>query len=178
MEEILIALLKKDAKLLTRRNEFIDVLDAEVPPKYRRQYMAVRQALELNVGEIFSLKNNDFNAAKSDVEKILKDSGMQEVHINAVLEIFEKILANLPQKIDDEENFEPTETFSTNKKVDFDKNNNKINKINSVSPSSVSDVAYLSYLMRMDYDLDDYDEFLEIHPSTDSNYKIIKTMWL
>ncbi len=63
-------------------------------------------------------------------------------------------------------------------KVDFDKNNNKINKINSVSPSSVSDVAYLSYLMRMDYDLDDYDEFLEIHPSTDSNYKIIKTMWL
>ena len=24
----------------------------------------------------------------------------------------------------------------------------------------------------MDYDLDDYDEFLEIHPSTDTNYKI------
>ena len=62
--------------------------------------------------------------------------------------------------------------------VEFDKKNNKINRINSISPSSTSDVAYLSYLMRMDYDLDDYGEFLEIHPSTDSNYKIIKNMWL
>ena len=62
--------------------------------------------------------------------------------------------------------------------VDFDKNKNKIQKINSISPSSVSDVAYLAHLMRMDYDLDDYSEFLEIHPSTDTNYKIIKNMWL
>ncbi|MEE0901054.1 MAG: FAD-dependent oxidoreductase, partial [Methanobrevibacter sp.] len=62
--------------------------------------------------------------------------------------------------------------------VEFDKKNNKINRINSISPSSTSDVAYLSYLMRMDYDLDDYGDFLEIHPSTDSNYKIIKNMWL
>ena len=62
--------------------------------------------------------------------------------------------------------------------VEFDKEKNKINRINHVSPSSVSDIAYLSYLMRMDYDLDDYAEFLEIHPSTDTNYKIIKTMWL
>ena len=62
--------------------------------------------------------------------------------------------------------------------VEFDKKNNKINKINSISPSSVSDVAYLSYLMRENYDLDDYGDFLEIHPSTDSNYKIIKNMWL
>ena len=62
--------------------------------------------------------------------------------------------------------------------IEFDKAKNKINKINHISPSSVSDVAYLSYLMRMDYDLDDYAEFLEIHPSTDTNYKIIKNMWL
>ena len=62
--------------------------------------------------------------------------------------------------------------------IEFDSKNNKINKINSISPSSVSDVAYLSYLMRMEYDLDDYDEFLEIHPSSDTNYKIIKNMWL
>ena len=62
--------------------------------------------------------------------------------------------------------------------IDFDKNKNKINRINSISPSSTSDVAYLSYMMRMDYDLDDYGEFLEIHPSTDTNYKIIKNMWL
>ena len=62
--------------------------------------------------------------------------------------------------------------------VEFDKSKNKINRISHISPSSVSDVAYLSYLMRMDYDLEDYGEFLEIHPSTDTNYKIIKTMWL
>lgn len=62
--------------------------------------------------------------------------------------------------------------------IEFDKAKNKINKINHISPSSVSDISYLSYLMRMDYDLDDYAEFLEIHPSTDTNYKIIKTMWL
>ena len=62
--------------------------------------------------------------------------------------------------------------------IDFDKNNNKINRINSISPSSTSDIAYLSYLMRMDYDLDDYGEFLEVHPSTDTNYKIIKNLWL
>ena len=62
--------------------------------------------------------------------------------------------------------------------IEFDKAKNKINSINHISPSSVSDVAYLSYLMRMDYDLDDYDDFLEIHPSTDTNYKIIKNMWL
>ncbi|MFM5883441.1 FAD-dependent oxidoreductase [Methanobrevibacter gottschalkii] len=62
--------------------------------------------------------------------------------------------------------------------IEFDKKNNKINRINSISPSSVSDVAYLSYIMRMKYDLNDYDEFLEIHPSTDTNYKIIKNMWL
>ncbi|WP_298522538.1 NAD(P)/FAD-dependent oxidoreductase [uncultured Methanobrevibacter sp.] len=62
--------------------------------------------------------------------------------------------------------------------VEFDKKNNKVNRINSISPSSTSDVAYQAYLMRMGYDLDDYGDFLEIHPSTDSNYKIIKNMWL
>ena len=62
--------------------------------------------------------------------------------------------------------------------VEFDKKNNKINKINSISPSSVSDVAYLSYLMRIDSPLDEYSNFLEIHPSTDTNYKIIKNLWL
>ena len=62
--------------------------------------------------------------------------------------------------------------------VEFDKKNNKVNRINSISPSSVGDVAYQAHLMRMDYDLDDYSEFLEIHPSSDSTYKIIKNMWL
>ncbi len=63
-------------------------------------------------------------------------------------------------------------------KITFDKKENKIKKINSISPSSVSDVAYLSYLMRINSPLEEYGEFLEIHPSTDANYKIIKNMWL
>ena len=40
------------------------------------------------------------------------------------------------------------------------------------------EVAYLSYLMRINSPLDEYGDFLEIHPSTDANYKIIKSMWL
>ena len=63
-------------------------------------------------------------------------------------------------------------------KIEFDKKNNRIKKISSISPSSVSDVAYLSYLMRIDSPLDEYGNFLEIHPSTDTNYKIIKNLWL
>lgn len=63
-------------------------------------------------------------------------------------------------------------------KISFSEKENKIEKITAISPSSVSDVAYLSYLMRIDEDLDKFDEFIEIHPSTDTNYKIIKSMWL
>ncbi len=63
-------------------------------------------------------------------------------------------------------------------KIEFDSENNRIKKINSISPSSVSDVAYLSYLMRIDSALDEYSNFLEIHPSSDTNYKIIKNLWL
>lgn len=116
----MIALLEKDINLLARRDELIDKLDEEVPPKYKRQYMAVRQALELNIGEIFSLNKNDFNAAKAEVEKILKDSGMQEARVNDVLAIFEKVLARLPREnndMEDDDDFEPTQTISTNRKV-------------------------------------------------------------
>ena len=63
-------------------------------------------------------------------------------------------------------------------RISFDEKENKIKKINSISPSSTSDVAYLSYLMRINSPLDEFDDFLEIHPSTDANYKIIKNMWL
>ncbi|MDL2247096.1 NAD(P)/FAD-dependent oxidoreductase [Methanobrevibacter sp. OttesenSCG-928-K11] len=63
-------------------------------------------------------------------------------------------------------------------KMSFDEKENKIGKITSISPSSTDDISYLSYLMRIDEDLDKFDEFLEVHPSTDANYKIIKSMWL
>ena len=32
--------------------------------------------------------------------------------------------------------------------------------------------------MREDYDLDDYEDFLEVHPTTDANFRVIKYMWL
>ena len=63
-------------------------------------------------------------------------------------------------------------------KIEFDSENNRIKKINAISPSSVSDVAYLSYLMRINSPLDEYSNFIEIHPSSDTNYKIIKNLWL
>ena len=61
-------------------------------------------------------------------------------------------------------------------KVSVDKKTNKIDSIAGISPSSVSDVAYLSFLMRINEDLDKFDEFIEIHPSTDAFYKIMKYM--
>lgn len=63
-------------------------------------------------------------------------------------------------------------------KISFDGNENKIKKAVTISPSSGDDIAYLSYLMREGYDLNDYKEFIEVHPSTDTNYKIIKNIWL
>lgn len=59
-------------------------------------------------------------------------------------------------------------------KISMNKKTNKIHSINAVSPSSVSDVSYLSFLMRINEDLDKFDEFIEIHPSTDAFYKIMK----
>lgn len=63
-------------------------------------------------------------------------------------------------------------------KLSFDGNENKIKKAVTISPTSGDDIAYLSYLMREGYDLSDYGDFIEVHPSTDTNYKIIKNIWL
>jgi len=59
-------------------------------------------------------------------------------------------------------------------KVSVNMKTKKIDSINAISPSSVSDVAYLSFLMRINEDLDKFDEFIEIHPSTDAFIKIMK----
>lgn len=95
MDEILINLIKNNENILARRDELIDKLDAEVPAKLRRDYAAIRTALELNVGEIFDTKKFDLNAAKSEAEKILHESGMQEARVNFVLETFEKVVATV-----------------------------------------------------------------------------------
>ncbi|MDR2967083.1 MAG: NAD(P)/FAD-dependent oxidoreductase [Methanobacteriaceae archaeon] len=59
-------------------------------------------------------------------------------------------------------------------KISVNTKTNEIDSINAISPSSVSDVSYLSFLMRINEDLDKFDEFIEIHPSTDAFYKIMK----
>ena len=125
MDEILIALIKRDENLLIRRDELIGKLDEEVPAKFRRDYAAIRQALELNVGEIFSAKRFDLPSAKIEAGKILHESGMQEVRVNFVLETFEKVTATVfPAQIIEE----PTQTIKTShtKKVDVTKKSSPV----------------------------------------------------
>ena len=61
-------------------------------------------------------------------------------------------------------------------KASFDSKSNILESITAVSPSSVSDIAYLSYLMRTDESMTNFDEFIEIHPSTDAFFQIMRYM--
>jgi dihydrolipoamide dehydrogenase len=62
-------------------------------------------------------------------------------------------------------------------KIDINKENRKVEGLYSISPSSVDDVAYMTMLMSLDMDMDNFEEFLEIHPSTDAVSKIMKYMY-
>lgn len=61
-------------------------------------------------------------------------------------------------------------------KVSINNENGKIEKVSSISPSSVDDTAYLAFLMNNEFSKEDFDDFLEVHPSTDAYYKILKLM--
>ena len=61
-------------------------------------------------------------------------------------------------------------------KVTLDKETGEIEKAISVSPSSVEASAYSAFLMNMGIKKEDFDEFLEVHPSTDAYYKILKIL--
>lgn len=63
-------------------------------------------------------------------------------------------------------------------KMSINEKENKIKEIISISPSATSDIAYQSYLMRINSDLDNFDEFIEIHPSNDANNMLLKRVWL
>lgn len=52
--------------------------------------------------------------------------------------------------------------------------NRSINKIFSISPSSRTSMAYVSKLLREGQKLDDFDNFMEVHPSTDAIYKLMR----
>jgi len=49
-----------------------------------------------------------------------------------------------------------------------------VNKIFSISPSSRTSMAYISKLIREGQIIDDFDDFIEVHPSTDAIYKLMR----
>lgn len=61
-------------------------------------------------------------------------------------------------------------------KVSLNKQTEEVEKVSSISPSSIDDTAYLAFLMNMGIEKEAFDDFLEIHPSTDAYYKILKIM--
>lgn len=49
-----------------------------------------------------------------------------------------------------------------------------INEIFSISPSSRTSMAYMSKFLREGQKVDDFDDFMEVHPSTDAIYKLLR----
>ena len=60
--------------------------------------------------------------------------------------------------------------------VDLNNETGKIENISAISPSSVDDTAYMAFLMNLGITKEDFNDFLELHPSTDMYYKIMKFM--
>lgn len=61
-------------------------------------------------------------------------------------------------------------------KVSLNAETEEIVRASQISPSSIDDTAYLAFLMNMGIKKEDFDDFLEVHPSTDAYYKILKIM--
>ncbi|MBI5681350.1 MAG: NAD(P)/FAD-dependent oxidoreductase [Methanobacterium sp.] len=52
--------------------------------------------------------------------------------------------------------------------------NRDINELYSISPSSRTSMAYISKLLKEGQNIDDFDDFIEVHPSTDAIYKLMR----
>ena len=63
-------------------------------------------------------------------------------------------------------------------KISLNTETEEILRASQISPSSIDDTAYLAFLMNMGITKEDFDDFLEVHPSTDAYYKILKIMWI
>lgn len=61
-------------------------------------------------------------------------------------------------------------------KVSLNSETEEVERVSSISPSSIDDTAYLAFLMNMGIKKEAFDDFLEVHPSTDAYYKILKIM--
>lgn len=59
-------------------------------------------------------------------------------------------------------------------KLSINEENETIEKISSISPSAVETTAYLAFLMNNNFTKEDFDKFLEVHPSTDIAYQILR----
>ena len=63
-------------------------------------------------------------------------------------------------------------------KITLNEDENKIKELTAISPNSLDSVAYLSYLMRIKSDLNEFDNFVELHPSNDTVNVLLKRAWL
>ncbi|WP_461462101.1 FAD-dependent oxidoreductase, partial [Methanobrevibacter sp.] len=61
-------------------------------------------------------------------------------------------------------------------KIDINKETKEVENLYSISPASVESVAYISMLMKLGINIEDFDEFLEIHPTSDAASIIMKYM--
>lgn len=59
-------------------------------------------------------------------------------------------------------------------KVAVDVEKGKINGIASISPSSRTNISYMAKMIRDGYKTHDFDDFIEVHPSTDAVYKMLR----
>ena len=59
MEKILREVLRDDKSLLGRREDLIAALEKKVPANMRRDFELIKYAIELNVGEIFLVGNDE-----------------------------------------------------------------------------------------------------------------------
>ena len=113
----------------------------------------VPQSLTLDLDVSFTQKQNIGDDENNDVEDIIIP-GLGGPHA------FWRILSG--------------ETGLT--KVSLNTETEEIVRASQISPSSIDDTAYLAFLMNIGIKKEDFDDFLEVHPSTDAYYKILKIM--
>ena len=92
MEKILREILTDDRALIFRGNELLVALEGKVPPNLRREFSAIKIALELNVGRFFATAQDDY-VGKYRVILSLIEGGLNEDKINFVLRTFSHALS-------------------------------------------------------------------------------------
>ncbi|MBX7076132.1 MAG: NAD(P)/FAD-dependent oxidoreductase [Methanobacteriaceae archaeon] len=115
-------------------------------------YKNTPEAISLDLDVSF-IKNDTNNTDENEIRKIVQPGG-------AGPGAFWRLLTS--------------ETGLTS--LSINKKTNKVENASAISPSSVSDTAYMAFLINLGITKEDFDEFLELHPSTDTYYKILKYM--